>query len=136
MTQRIEPPSSDDTAAYWDATREQRLVIPWCTDCDRAVWYPRLVCPRCLGDALELREASGTGSVHAVSVQHRPGPGRDPEAGPYAVALVDLPEGVRMMTNIVGCDPVDVTVGMSVALAWEPLSDGRHLPVFEPRATD
>ena len=132
MTALFEPPVSNASTRFWDATRGRRLLLPWCVACERPFWYPREVCPRCLGDAIEWREASGTGEVHAVSVQHRPGPMRDPAAGPYAVALVELTEGVRIMTNIVGCEPDAVTVGMAVGLTWQPLSDGRHLAQFEP----
>jgi uncharacterized OB-fold protein len=70
--------------------------------------------------------------VYACSTHFKAGPGRDGADGPYVVALVDLAEGVRMMTNIVDCPPETVTVGMPVLLAWEPLSDGRHLPMFRP----
>jgi uncharacterized OB-fold protein len=63
---------------------------------------------------------------------HRPGPGRDEADGPYVVALIDLVEGVRMMSNVVGCPPEDVTVGMPVRVVWEPLADGRHIPQFTP----
>jgi hypothetical protein len=132
MTKLFEPPVSEGATPFWDATRERRLVLPWCAACDRPFWYPREVCPRCLGDAIEWRQASGRGEVHAVSVQHRPGPMRDPAAGPYAVALVDLAEGVRVMTNIVGCEPDAAAVGMAVRVRWQPLADGRHLAQFEP----
>ena len=133
----IEPPPADAASEpFWDATRDRRLVLPWCTACERAFWYPREVCPACLGSvaasAIEWRPAAGTGTVHAASVHHRPGPGRDPGGGPYVVALVDLPEGVRMMSNVVGCPPESVSVGMPVRVTWHPLSDGRHLPQFEP----
>jgi uncharacterized OB-fold protein len=70
--------------------------------------------------------------VYAASVHTRPGPGRIAEDGPYVVALVDLDAGVRMMGNVTNCDPDAVRVGMRVVLVWEPLSDGRHLPVFQP----
>ena len=132
MTTLREPPVSDESTAFWDATRDRRFVLPWCTECDVAIWYPRLTCPRCLGSAVEWREASGAATVHACSIQWKPGAGRVEEDGPYVVALVDLDEGVRMMTNVVECPPTDVTVGMRVALTWEPLSDGRHLPMFRP----
>lgn len=135
-TALIEPPASPGAEPFWDATRERRLVLPWCAVCGRPHWYPREVCPHCLGDDLEWRPADGSGVVYAVSVQHRPGPGRDPAAGPYAVALVDLPEGVRMMGNVVGGDPEQVHVGMPVELAWQPLSDDRHLPQFRAATDD
>lgn len=128
----LEPPASPAAAPFWEATRREELVLPWCTACERPFWYPREVCPACLGDAVEWRPASGAGEVYAVSVQHRAGPGRDESDGPYAVALVDLPEGVRLMANVVGCPPEDVAVGMAVRVAWEPLSDGRKLPQMTP----
>jgi uncharacterized OB-fold protein len=128
----LEPPISEEAIPYWDATREQRLVLPWCTDCNSPFWYPRPTCPRCLHDNIEWKPASGAGEVYAVSVQYKPGPMREATDGPYAVALVDLAEGVRMMTNVVGCAPDAVTVGMAVKVHWYALSDGRHLPFFAP----
>jgi uncharacterized OB-fold protein len=128
----IEPPVTDASEPFWEATREQRFVLPWSTATGKAVWYPRDVDPAAPDVPFEWREASGEGVVYATSVHHKAGPGRDPDDGLYVVALVELPEGVRMMTNIVGCPPEDVVVGMPVRLAWHPLSDGRHLPMFEP----
>jgi uncharacterized protein len=128
----MEPPTSEHGAPFWDATREQRLVIPYSTATGQPFWYPREVAPDSLEAGVEWREASGDGVVYAVSVQHRTGPGRDPADGPYAVALVDLPEGVRVMSNVIGCDPESVTPGMAVRVAWHPLSDGRNLPMFTP----
>ena len=118
---RVEPP--DDTKSFWDATRDRWLVIPWCVDCTKSFWFPRAVCPRCLGSNLEYRASAGLGTVYAVSVHH----GEEP----YAVALVDIAEGVRMMSNIVGPGALEARVGDAVRVAWEPLSDGRNLPVFE-----
>jgi uncharacterized protein len=129
---RFEPPESDDTGPYWEATRDQRLVLQWCTHCEKAIFYPRAVCPGCLGDDLEWREASGRGRVHAASVQHKPANPFMADRVPYVVALVELDEGVRMMSNVVGCEPDDVTVDMAVRVTWEALTDGRHLPLFEP----
>ena len=128
----LEPPVTEVSRPFWDASREQRFLLPWSTARGVPLWFPREVDPAHPGAAVEWREASGEGTVYAVSVHHRPGPGRDPADGPYAVALVDLAEGVRMMANIVGVPPGDVTVGMPVRLVWQPLSDGRNLPQFTP----
>jgi hypothetical protein len=128
----IEPPVTEASRPFWDATRERRFVLPWSTARDVPLWFPREVDPAHPDAAVEWREASGEGTVHAVSVHHRPGPGRDPADGPYAVALVDLAEGARMMANVVGCPPDDVAVGMPVRLVWRTLSDGRNLPQFTP----
>ena len=103
--QRMEPPVGDESQPFWDATRDEVLRLPWCTECEQAIFYPRAICPRCLGSAIEWRDASGHGTVHAVTVESRPqNPGMAAMA-PYAVALIDLDEGVRMTTNIVGCEP-------------------------------
>jgi uncharacterized protein len=122
----FEAESSTLSGPFWEATRERRLVLPWCPTCEQAVWFPREVCPSCRGTTFEWRPARGDGQVHAVSVHHQPD-----SDGPSAVAMVQLPEGVRMMSAIVGCRLEDITVGMPVRVTWQPLSDGRHLPQFE-----
>ena len=128
---RLEPRASEASLAYWDATRDKRLVLQWCLDCEQFVHFPRVVCPRCLGSRFDHREVAGTAVVHAVVVEHRP-PSPFEDDQPYAVALVDLDEGVRMVTNVIGCPVMEVRPGLRVRLTWEPLSDGRHLPLFEP----
>lgn len=129
---RFEPPVSEAGAPYWEATREGRFVLPWCAACGRPHWYPREVCPHCLADAIEWRPASGRGVVYAASTMPRPAMPMLAGRVPYVVALVELEEGVRMMTNVVDVDPADVRVGMAVELCWEDLSDGRRLAVFAP----
>ena len=109
-------------AAFWEATRERRLLVQWCTSCDRGVFYPRVFCPHCAAgaDALEWRTASGRATVYAAVVEHRPeAAGANFSGGePYCVALVDLEEGVRMLTNVVGCPA-----------RRRPLRHGRHCHV-------
>ena len=132
---RFEPPMSDEGAPFWEATRERRLVLPWCTGCGQPHWFPRAACPHCLDPAIEWREASGDGTVYAASVMPKPAMPTLAGRVPYVVALVDLAEGVRMMTNVVDLvdvEPGQVTAGLVVRAAWEPLSDGRHLLVFAP----
>jgi uncharacterized OB-fold protein len=145
---RLEPPVGAESGPFWEATREGRLLVQWCTACDRGVFYPRAFCPFCpgpgdaapagrSGDTLEWREASGRATVHAAVVEHRPEAAGASFSGgePYCIALVDLEEGVRMMTNIVGCPPSDVRSGLAVRVSWEPLSDGRQLALFTPAGT-
>jgi uncharacterized protein len=127
---RLEPPISEVATPFWDATREGRLLLQWCTSCERPIWYPREVCPGCLGSTLEWRESRGHGVVYACTVEHK---AQTPALEtPYVVALVELDEGVRLLSNIVGCPPEGVAVGDRVQVTWEPLSDGRRLPLFEP----
>lgn len=129
---RVEPAVAAGAEPFWDATRRQQLVLPWCTSCQRPFWYPRPACPRCLGSDIEWRAASGRGEVYAVTVVHRAQNPLMADRAPYPVVLVDLEEGVRMMSNVVGVEPARVQVGMPVQLTWEELSDGRNLPLFEP----
>jgi hypothetical protein len=129
---RMEPTPTELTEPFWDATRRHELLLQWCTDCEQPIFYPRERCPRCLGSSLEWRPASGRGEVYAVTVDQRPQLSSRRQEEPFAVALIDLEEGVRMMSNVIDCPPDDVAVGMAVVLAWEPLSDGRNLPQFKP----
>ena len=132
----------EESGAFWEATRVGRLLVQWCTACDRGIFYPRALCPYCAGTGggatatLEWREATGRATVHAAVVEHRPEAAGAAFSGgePYCIALVDLEEGVRMMTNIVGCPPGDVHTGMAVTVSWEPLSGGRQLALFRPAA--
>ncbi len=132
---RIEPEGSEAAAPFWEGTKERRYLVQWCTApaCDAPIFYPRDVCPRCLSaDSLTWRESKGVGVVHAVSVQHRAANPLMAGKVPYAVALVELDAGIRVMSNVVNCDPSSVNVGDPVMVTWEPLSDGRNLPLFEP----
>ena len=134
--QRIEPPVTETSQPFWDATREKRFLMQWCVACDKPIWFPREICPRCMGSTLEWRPSAGFGVVYTLTVEHKP---QNPAIGggaPYVVALIDLDEGARMMSNVFGCPPEHVYVGMPVRVAWDPLSDGRNLPVFEPRPED
>ena len=126
MSMTMEPPVTEVSQPFWDATKERRLVLQWCRDCDQVVQYPRVACPGCLGTNLEWRPASGQGQIYARIVVHGQG-------DPYVVALVDTEEGARLMTNIVNCEPAKVAVGQAVQVTWRELSDQRALPLFEPR---
>jgi uncharacterized OB-fold protein len=129
---RFEPPLDRDISEFWDGTREQRLLIPTCRSCGKVFWYPRPTCPHCLSADIDWRQSSGAGEVAAVSVMHRPANPLMADKVPYAVVLVDLDDGIRLMSNMVEVDANDVRVGMRVQLRWEPLTDGRNLWLFAP----
>lgn len=136
---RFQPPETEATAPFWEATRRGEYLVQWCGPCDAPVVHPREICPYCLvADGLDWRPSSGRATVYAHSVQHRaPWPGLT-ERVPYVVALVDLDAGasdgrtVRIMTNVIDVDPTAVRNGDAVRLDWEPLEDGRNLAVFRP----
>ena len=116
------------TASFWEATRAQRLVLQRCEACGRVQHYPRSFCSSC-GDARIVQlEAAGTGTLTSFTVVHRaPHPAFTP---PYIVALVRLDEGPTLLTNLVSSEPERVRCDARVRLAWEPLPDGRNLPLF------
>jgi uncharacterized OB-fold protein len=128
---RFEPAPSAMTTPFWDATRDQVLLLPWCIACERPHWYPRRRCPHCRAAGSQWRPSAGEGTVEAISVQHRPGWPGLADRVPYPVILVRLDEGVRLLSSMpVGDAGGPASVGDRVHLAWEPLSDGRSLPLF------
>lgn len=130
--ERFSPPESPAGAPFWVATRDRRLVLQWCRSCERTIHFPREACPSCLGTDLEFRPASGRGTVYAVTTIPRAGNRGMSGREPYLVALVELAEGARLLTNVMVDDTEAVAVDDPVEVAWEPLADGRHLPVFVP----
>ena len=125
------PVPDPESAPYWAAVNEGRLVVQRCTHCGNHQLYPRPHCLRC-HSPVEWVEAGGRGTVYSYTVirQNFSRPFRD--RIPYVVALVDLEEGPRLMTNVVGCPPEDVRIGMAVRVRFEPVSDEAALPLFEP----
>ena len=124
------PEPSAVSAPFWAATEKRQLMMQRCVSCDRLVWYPRFVCPHCGEFSLRWEELSGHGTIYAVSLHHRAAHPAFADRVPYSVVLVDLDEGVRMMSNVFGPEP---SIGDAVSVAWWPLDDGRHLPTFELR---
>ncbi|RIK95000.1 MAG: nucleic acid-binding protein [Proteobacteria bacterium] len=125
------PAISAASAPYWEAAANGKLLLQYCDDCSRYLFYPRSWCPHCYGGALEWRTASGRGAVHTYSVVHAaPCVGFEADA-PYVAAVIDLQEGPRMMANIIGCATETVRVGMPVEGIFEARGN-IHLPQFRP----
>ncbi len=125
------PQRTLETAPFWDACARHRLVLPRCESCGEMIWYPRLVCPSCGGTTVTWVEASGRGTVYSFSVV-RKGQGAYRDVAPYVLAYVELEEGPRVMTNIVGVDPDEVHVGQAVRVVFDDTGDGDALPRFTP----
>lgn len=108
-------------------------MIQRCSHCAEHVFYPRAVCPHCMSGDLEWVEAQGEGSVFTYAVHHRFPPGFE-GVGPYVVAVVELEEGVRMMTRIMA-QPESVSVGMEVRVAFAVVAEDFQVPIFVPSET-
>lgn len=115
---------------FWDACREGRLEVSACDACDHLFLPPGPCCPNCWSTELSSREVSGRGRVYSFVVYRRTY--HEGMPAPYVVALIDLDEGPRMISNVVGCAPEEVEIDMPVHLRFETAGDFR-LPRFEPR---
>jgi uncharacterized OB-fold protein len=118
-----------ESKEFWDGVAAGELRIQRCETCGHAVFYPRALCPFCHSDRLVWIAASGTGEVYSYTVAHRAF-GEFGAQTPFTVALVDLDEGVRMLTRIVGGT---VAIGDRVELEIAAVGD-MQLPCFRPVA--
>jgi len=126
------PYPSPETQPFWDACKRHELSLPYCTSCAQFFFYPRTFCPHCFGDAIEWRTCSGRGTLYTYAIQYRMQmPGFTP---PYVTAIVQLDEGPRLMTNLVGVEPTTEAIrcDMPVEVTWEDATDEITLPLFKP----
>lgn len=126
------PRPTDHSADFWAATAEGRFLIQRCAACDRAIFYPRVNCPDCGSTDLTNVDAAGTGTVFTYTVARRPTHRAFADAGDYVIAVVELDEGPHVTTNIVDCDPDQVTIGMAVEVVFAEATDGLAIPLFRP----
>jgi uncharacterized OB-fold protein len=129
---RVLPRVTPETEPFWTAGRDGVLRFLRCQDDGAYVHPPAPVCPACLGRRLAWEDVSGRATVATFTVNHQPWyPGLDP---PYVVAIVEIDEdpSVRLMTNVVGCPPDSVHIGMPVQVRFEQYADDVWLPFFEP----
>jgi len=126
MARKIASPAVNaESEKFWEAARQGRLLIPVCTACGRAHWYPRAICPFCATDKVAWREASGKGTIYTFSVMRR-------VKEPYVIAHVTLAEGPTMLTNIVDCEFDAVRIGQSVEVLFKEAENGQPVPMFRP----
>ena len=128
---RPAPGMDQETEPYWKATHDGRLLVQRCRSCGHHQLYPRWRCLRCRSE-VDWVEASGRGAVYSFTVIRQNFSRSFKHLIPYVVALVELEEGPRLMTNIVGCPPEDLRIGMPVRVTFEPVSDEVSLPLFQP----
>jgi uncharacterized OB-fold protein len=128
------PEPNLETELFWSATAQGRLLLPVCDECDTVIWYPRTLCPACASQSVSWTEASGDGTVFSFTIVHR-SMGRFHESVPYVVAYVELAEGPRVLTNVIGCDPDAVHIGQPVHVVFCDTGEGSALYRFEPVAT-
>ena len=133
MAARPAPTVTPDTRFFWDGLREERLLVQRCDGCGALRHPPRPMCPHCRSLAWTAVPSSGRGTVVSfVLPRHPQWPWFE---GTYVVALVELEEGTRIVSNLCGIDAADVTIGMPVEAFVEHFDNGVSLPLFRPRRT-
>jgi uncharacterized OB-fold protein len=128
---RVVPIPTPETRPFWQGTREGELRLQRCDACAHVYFPPRPFCPKCAGRAVSWFAASGRATLYSYVIHHRPAPGFVP---PYSIAVVELEEGPRMMTNIIDCPqtPEALQLDMPLRVTFKQLSDEIFLPQFRP----
>lgn len=126
------PTVSGETRPFWDACRRGQLLIQKCDRCGEFQFYPRGICANCWSEDIRWVTASGKGTVWTFTVTYQNRTPGFAEDVPYVLALVELEEGVRMFTNIIECQPRDVSIGMPVEVTFVQANNQISVPYFRP----
>ena len=125
------PEIHDETRPFWLGCREHELRLQKCRDCGQFRFYPRSLCPYCFSDKSEWVRASGRGRIYSFTVSYRPATEAFLEDLPYNIAIIELEEGVRMVSNVVGCENEDLKIGLPVEVVFEDVAPDLTLPRFK-----
>ncbi len=137
------PRPTPETQAYWDGLQQQSFMLQRCNVCQRAYFYPRPFCPQldCHSRDVTRFQASGKGAIYSFVINTRPMPGFEDEV-PYIIAVIELDEGPRLMTNLIDVPGDDVPskaaairVGASVEVVYEQVTEDITLPKFRLSTT-
>jgi uncharacterized OB-fold protein len=127
------PRPTEDSATYWEAAHKGELRMQRCQDCGHVRFPPAVLCARCLSEDHEWIKLSGHGTVFSWIVVHQSQHPAFNADTPYNVAIVELEEGPRLHSHIVGCANADIRIGMPVEVVFTRVSDEVTLPEFRPR---
>jgi len=131
MPEQIPQPTIDsDSREYWEGLAHGELRIQHCDTCKQYVFYPRSLCPHCYSDQLSWVVATGRGTIYSYTVVYQAF-GSFKEEVPFVVAIVELVEGVRLMTRIIGAPHERVKIGVPVHVSFTSVSEDMTLPYFQ-----
>jgi uncharacterized OB-fold protein len=131
----LRPDGRGTMGPYWQAAARGELRLPRCRSCASFMWPPKIRCAACGSIEIDWVASSGRGVVHTFTVVRQGNDAYFTVKVPYVVAMIELDEGPRLMSNITGCDVEAVYIGMPVAVAFVDAGDGLVLPVFTPSDT-
>lgn len=120
------------TRPFWEAAKRHELVMQRCNTCSNWIFYPREQCPHCFSQNLGWAPVSGRGRVYAFTIVHQPGNPAFAADAPYVFATIQLDEGIRMVSNVVGIDPHEVRIDMPVVATFDDVSPEWTLVKFRP----
>ncbi len=127
----VPQPESDH---YWEQAKSGKLVFQKCSDCDSVQFYPRILCVACSSRSLDWIESSGKGTLFTFAIAHVPPHPGFREDLPYITAIVELEQGVKMPSQVIGIepDPDLLHIGMPLEVVFEEISESISLPKFRP----
>jgi len=123
----------EETRPFWEGAKRHELWLQRCQDCGKFRFYPRSICPHCFSYNTEWIKVSGRGKIYSFTVSHKPASPAFKQDVPYNIAIVELEEGVRMMSNIVECRNEDLGIDMPVEVVFDDVTPEITLPKFRPR---
>jgi hypothetical protein len=128
---RALPAPDNASRHYWQSAADGKLVVQRCTTCREFQFYPRALCVSCAGET-EWVDASGRGTLYTYTIIRQNRSPAFAALSPYAVGMVELEEGVRMMSNIVDCDVEQLSIGMALEVVLVKAADDVGLPFWRP----
>jgi len=131
------PMVTPESERYWQGCKQHELWLRSCNSCAKPYFYPRDICPLCGSRDTTWKQMSGRGTVYTFSIVQRAPTPAFAEDVPFVNAIVELEEGARMMTGLVGVepDPSKISVGTPVEVTFEDITEEVSLPKFQPRAS-
>jgi uncharacterized protein len=126
------PRVDEESRPFWEACARHELYVQKCRTCGTVFYYPRSFCPEDLSADLEWLRCSGKGTIYTFTITRQNQSAGFRDKVPYVMAYVELEEGVRMLTNIVGCTPEEVKIGMPVEVTFNDATPELSFPLFRP----
>jgi uncharacterized OB-fold protein len=134
LNRPLPTPMTPEAKPYWDGLKEHKLMMPKCADCGLVFFYPRVICPSCHSRQITWIQASGKGKLYSFEIVHQRLNPNYKLPTPYVLAMIELEEGARMMSNLINVepDPQVIKCDMPVEVVYEKLTDDVTIPLFQP----
>jgi uncharacterized protein len=134
LNRPLPSPITPEAQPYWDGLKENKLMLPKCDDCGKPFFYPRALCPNCHSRNISWMQASGRGKLYSFQIAHRSLSRAFKVELPCVMAMIELEEGPRMMSNLINIepDPSVIKCDMPVEVVFEKQNDDITLALFQP----